>query len=167
MGRGGWTHGARSLCVGSGHTSRAVGSRASVLEAGAWRGQGVPGGSWGLRAGVAPATGASGSSRLAQTSLQSRPPPQGWWPRPVCALGWSPPVFPVEGGVLATAGGLLPASSAQPHPRVACLHPHLLSVPPVPATKLSTLTRPCPGPCHCKYDLLVYFEICELEANGE
>ncbi|KAK2108104.1 Kinesin-like protein kif1a [Saguinus oedipus] len=38
---------------------------------------------------------------------------------------------------------------------------------PVPATKLSTLTRPCPGPCHCKYDLLVYFEICELEANGE
>lgn len=39
--------------------------------------------------------------------------------------------------------------------------------PPVPATKLSTLTRPCPGPCHCKYDLLVYFEICELEANGE
>lgn len=39
--------------------------------------------------------------------------------------------------------------------------------PPVPATKLSTLTRPSPGPCHCKYDLLVYFEICELEANGE
>ncbi|XP_048664875.1 kinesin-like protein KIF1A isoform X25 [Marmota marmota marmota] len=38
---------------------------------------------------------------------------------------------------------------------------------PVPATKLSTLTRPCPGPCHCKYDLLVYFEICELEANGD
>uniref|UniRef100_A0A8C9UWK6 plus-end-directed kinesin ATPase n=1 Tax=Spermophilus dauricus TaxID=99837 RepID=A0A8C9UWK6_SPEDA len=37
---------------------------------------------------------------------------------------------------------------------------------PVPATKLSTLTRPCPGPCHCKYDLLVYFEICELEANA-
>uniref|UniRef100_A0A2K6CXV4 plus-end-directed kinesin ATPase n=1 Tax=Macaca nemestrina TaxID=9545 RepID=A0A2K6CXV4_MACNE len=37
----------------------------------------------------------------------------------------------------------------------------------VPATKLSTLTRPCPGPCHCKYDLLVYFEICELEANGD
>lgn len=39
--------------------------------------------------------------------------------------------------------------------------------PAVPATKLSTLARPCPGPCHCKYDLLVYFEICELEANGE
>ncbi|XP_064142456.1 kinesin-like protein KIF1A isoform X2 [Loxodonta africana] len=38
---------------------------------------------------------------------------------------------------------------------------------PVPATKLSTLTRPSPGPCHCKYDLLVYFEICELEANGD
>lgn len=37
----------------------------------------------------------------------------------------------------------------------------------VPATKLSTMTRPSPGPCHCKYDLLVYFEICELEANGE
>uniref|UniRef100_A0A2I3S4F9 plus-end-directed kinesin ATPase n=2 Tax=Pan TaxID=9596 RepID=A0A2I3S4F9_PANTR len=45
----------------------------------------------------------------------------------------------------------------------ACLPP----VPTVPATKLSTLTRPCPGPCHCKYDLLVYFEICELEANGD
>uniref|UniRef100_A0A2I2Z5N2 Kinesin family member 1A n=1 Tax=Gorilla gorilla gorilla TaxID=9595 RepID=A0A2I2Z5N2_GORGO len=45
----------------------------------------------------------------------------------------------------------------------ACLRP----VPTVPATKLSTLTRPCPGPCHCKYDLLVYFEICELEANGD
>uniref|UniRef100_A0A8C5WBI5 plus-end-directed kinesin ATPase n=1 Tax=Microcebus murinus TaxID=30608 RepID=A0A8C5WBI5_MICMU len=41
------------------------------------------------------------------------------------------------------------------------------SVPAVPATKLSTLTRPSPGPCHCKYDLLVYFEICELEANGD
>ncbi|XP_054978934.1 kinesin-like protein KIF1A isoform X3 [Sorex araneus] len=38
---------------------------------------------------------------------------------------------------------------------------------PVPATKLSTLARPSPGPCHCKYDLLVYFEICELEANGD
>uniref|UniRef100_A0A8C4FGG1 KIF1A n=1 Tax=Catagonus wagneri TaxID=51154 RepID=A0A8C4FGG1_9CETA len=38
---------------------------------------------------------------------------------------------------------------------------------PVPATKLSALTRHCPGPCHCKYDLLVYFEICELEANGD
>ncbi|XP_037705100.1 kinesin-like protein KIF1A isoform X19 [Choloepus didactylus] len=38
---------------------------------------------------------------------------------------------------------------------------------PVPATKLSTLTRPSPGPCRCKYELLVYFEICELEANGD
>ncbi|KAG8508288.1 LOW QUALITY PROTEIN: Kinesin-like protein KIF1B, partial [Galemys pyrenaicus] len=38
---------------------------------------------------------------------------------------------------------------------------------PVPATKLSAPTRPSPGPCHCKYDLLVYFEICELEANGD
>ncbi|CAH6791964.1 Kif1a [Phodopus roborovskii] len=38
---------------------------------------------------------------------------------------------------------------------------------PVPATKLSAMTRPSPGPCHCKYDLLVYFEICELEANGD
>ncbi|XP_045701512.1 kinesin-like protein KIF1A isoform X19 [Phyllostomus hastatus] len=38
---------------------------------------------------------------------------------------------------------------------------------PVPATKLSTLTRPCPGPRHCKYDLLVHFEICELEADGD
>ncbi|KAK3556518.1 hypothetical protein QTP70_008288 [Hemibagrus guttatus] len=38
---------------------------------------------------------------------------------------------------------------------------------PVPATKLTTLTRPTAGPCHCKYDLMVFFEICELEANGE
>ncbi|XP_028924608.1 kinesin-like protein KIF1A isoform X19 [Ornithorhynchus anatinus] len=38
---------------------------------------------------------------------------------------------------------------------------------PVPATKLSTLTRPTAGPCHCKYDLMVFFEICELEANGD
>lgn len=44
---------------------------------------------------------------------------------------------------------------------------HCFLVFPVPATKLSTMTRPSPGPCHCKYDLLVYFEICELEANGE
>ncbi|XP_051567545.1 kinesin-like protein KIF1A isoform X20 [Myxocyprinus asiaticus] len=38
---------------------------------------------------------------------------------------------------------------------------------PVPATKLTALTRPTAGPCHCKYDLMVYFEICELEANGD
>lgn len=37
----------------------------------------------------------------------------------------------------------------------------------VPATKLSTLTRSTAGPCHAKYDLMVFFEICELEANGE
>uniref|UniRef100_A0A673XBQ8 plus-end-directed kinesin ATPase n=1 Tax=Salmo trutta TaxID=8032 RepID=A0A673XBQ8_SALTR len=38
---------------------------------------------------------------------------------------------------------------------------------PVPATKLTTLMRPTAGPCHCKYDLMVFFEICELEASGE
>ncbi|XP_071423123.1 kinesin-like protein KIF1A isoform X19 [Pithys albifrons albifrons] len=38
---------------------------------------------------------------------------------------------------------------------------------PVPATKLSTMTRPSVGPCQCKYDLMVFFEICELEANGD
>ncbi|XP_044218347.1 kinesin-like protein KIF1A isoform X3 [Thunnus albacares] len=38
---------------------------------------------------------------------------------------------------------------------------------PVPATKLTTMTRPQAGPCHCKYDLMVFFEICELEANGD
>ncbi|XP_021332805.2 kinesin-like protein KIF1A isoform X21 [Danio rerio] len=38
---------------------------------------------------------------------------------------------------------------------------------PVPATKLTALTRPTAGPCHCKYDLMVFFEICELEANGD
>lgn len=29
------------------------------------------------------------------------------------------------------------------------------------------MTRPQVGPCHSKYDLMVFFEICELEANGE
>ncbi|KAM3835470.1 kinesin-like protein KIF1A isoform 3-T3 [Vipera latastei] len=38
---------------------------------------------------------------------------------------------------------------------------------PVPATKLSAMTRPSIGPCQCKYDLMVFFEICELEANGD
>uniref|UniRef100_A0A8U7NB11 plus-end-directed kinesin ATPase n=1 Tax=Corvus moneduloides TaxID=1196302 RepID=A0A8U7NB11_CORMO len=37
----------------------------------------------------------------------------------------------------------------------------------MPATKLSTMTRPSAGPCQCKYDLMVFFEICELEANGD
>uniref|UniRef100_A0A8C7HZW3 plus-end-directed kinesin ATPase n=1 Tax=Oncorhynchus kisutch TaxID=8019 RepID=A0A8C7HZW3_ONCKI len=40
-----------------------------------------------------------------------------------------------------------------------------------PATKLSkllnTLTRSTAGPCHSKYDLMAFFEICELEANGD
>ncbi|XP_029002290.1 kinesin-like protein KIF1A isoform X6 [Betta splendens] len=38
---------------------------------------------------------------------------------------------------------------------------------PVPATKLTTMARPQAGPCHSKYDLMVFFEICELEANGD
>uniref|UniRef100_A0A8C4I013 plus-end-directed kinesin ATPase n=1 Tax=Dicentrarchus labrax TaxID=13489 RepID=A0A8C4I013_DICLA len=38
---------------------------------------------------------------------------------------------------------------------------------PVPATKLTAMTRPQAGPCHSKYDLMVFFEICELEANGD
>ncbi|XP_056149262.1 kinesin-like protein KIF1A [Lampris incognitus] len=38
---------------------------------------------------------------------------------------------------------------------------------PVPATKLNTLTRSTAGPCQAKYDLMVFFEICELEANGD
>ncbi|XP_016521179.1 kinesin-like protein KIF1A [Poecilia formosa] len=38
---------------------------------------------------------------------------------------------------------------------------------PVPATKLKAMTRPQAGPRHCKYDLMVFFEICELEANGD
>uniref|UniRef100_A0A8C8F8C6 plus-end-directed kinesin ATPase n=1 Tax=Oncorhynchus tshawytscha TaxID=74940 RepID=A0A8C8F8C6_ONCTS len=37
----------------------------------------------------------------------------------------------------------------------------------VPATKLNTLTRSTAGPCHSKYDLMAFFEICELEANGD
>ncbi|KAL4630705.1 kinesin-like protein KIF1A isoform X2 [Arapaima gigas] len=38
---------------------------------------------------------------------------------------------------------------------------------PVPATKLNTQTRPTAGSRHCKYDLMVFFEICELESNGD
>ncbi|KAM8875095.1 kinesin-like protein KIF1A isoform 15-T15 [Spinachia spinachia] len=38
---------------------------------------------------------------------------------------------------------------------------------PVPATKLTAMTRPQAGPCHSKYDLMVFFEICELEATGD
>lgn len=57
------------------------------------------------------------------------------------------------------------ADFAAPSPSPSSQHCFLVF--PVPATKLSTMTRPSPGPCHCKYDLLVYFEICELEANGE
>ncbi|XP_069755442.1 kinesin-like protein KIF1A isoform X2 [Narcine bancroftii] len=38
---------------------------------------------------------------------------------------------------------------------------------PVPATKLSSVSRPTAGQCQGKYDLLVFFEICELEATGE
>ncbi|XP_072330895.1 kinesin-like protein KIF1A isoform X17 [Scyliorhinus torazame] len=38
---------------------------------------------------------------------------------------------------------------------------------PVPATKLNTMNRPAAGQCQGKYDLLVFFEICELEATGE
>ncbi|GCB60506.1 hypothetical protein scyTo_0011146, partial [Scyliorhinus torazame] len=37
----------------------------------------------------------------------------------------------------------------------------------VPATKLNTMNRPAAGQCQGKYDLLVFFEICELEATGE
>ncbi|MCI4386197.1 hypothetical protein PGIGA_G00059460 [Pangasianodon gigas] len=37
----------------------------------------------------------------------------------------------------------------------------------LPATKLSAMARSSAGPCHCKYDLMVFFEICELEANGD
>ncbi|XP_008405946.1 kinesin-like protein KIF1A isoform X15 [Poecilia reticulata] len=38
---------------------------------------------------------------------------------------------------------------------------------PVPATKLKAMMRPQAGPRHCKHDLMVFFEICELEANGD
>uniref|UniRef100_A0AAQ4RZI9 plus-end-directed kinesin ATPase n=1 Tax=Gasterosteus aculeatus aculeatus TaxID=481459 RepID=A0AAQ4RZI9_GASAC len=37
----------------------------------------------------------------------------------------------------------------------------------VPATKLTAMTRPQAGPCHSKHDLMVFFEICELEATGD
>lgn len=59
-----------------------------------------------------------------------------------------------------------PQPQQQPSPF--CLGVKLCFPPPtVPATKLSTMTRPSAGPCQCKYDLMVFFEICELEANGE
>ncbi|XP_077344601.1 kinesin-like protein KIF1A isoform X11 [Lithobates pipiens] len=38
---------------------------------------------------------------------------------------------------------------------------------PVPATKLARQRVPSTGQCHCKYDLMSYFQICELEANGD
>ncbi|PIO39743.1 hypothetical protein AB205_0131000, partial [Aquarana catesbeiana] len=37
----------------------------------------------------------------------------------------------------------------------------------VPATKLARQRVPSTGQCHCKYDLMSYFQICELEANGD
>ncbi|XP_063298465.1 kinesin-like protein KIF1A isoform X4 [Pelobates fuscus] len=38
---------------------------------------------------------------------------------------------------------------------------------PVPATKLTKQQVPSTGQCHCKYDLMAFFQICELEANGD
>lgn len=38
---------------------------------------------------------------------------------------------------------------------------------PVPATKLNTITKSNLGQCVSKYDLLVWFEISELEPTGE
>uniref|UniRef100_A0A671W1J7 plus-end-directed kinesin ATPase n=1 Tax=Sparus aurata TaxID=8175 RepID=A0A671W1J7_SPAAU len=51
---------------------------------------------------------------------------------------------------------------------VYCCFPRVMPLSkPVPATKLTAMTRPQAGPCHSKYDLMVFFEICELEANGD
>uniref|UniRef100_A0A8C1L4V2 plus-end-directed kinesin ATPase n=1 Tax=Cyprinus carpio TaxID=7962 RepID=A0A8C1L4V2_CYPCA len=55
-------------------------------------------------------------------------------------------------------------------PKISCglsVSELFLCLSPVPATKLNTLTRSTAGPCHCKYDLMAFFEICELEANGD
>ncbi|XP_069774568.1 kinesin-like protein KIF1B isoform X6 [Narcine bancroftii] len=38
---------------------------------------------------------------------------------------------------------------------------------PVPATKVNSISKPCRGQCVSKYDLLVWFEISELEPTGE
>uniref|UniRef100_A0A8C4NBP5 Kinesin family member 1A n=1 Tax=Eptatretus burgeri TaxID=7764 RepID=A0A8C4NBP5_EPTBU len=38
---------------------------------------------------------------------------------------------------------------------------------PVPATKLNAVSKPNTGQCHHKDELLVWFEICELEPTGE
>uniref|UniRef100_A0AAQ5YTB0 plus-end-directed kinesin ATPase n=1 Tax=Amphiprion ocellaris TaxID=80972 RepID=A0AAQ5YTB0_AMPOC len=55
----------------------------------------------------------------------------------------------------------VPSGNALIQTRLATFKPRM------PATKLSTLTRSTAGPCHAKYDLMVFFEICELEANGD
>ncbi|XP_069774565.1 kinesin-like protein KIF1B isoform X3 [Narcine bancroftii] len=46
---------------------------------------------------------------------------------------------------------------------------HILKVPKhhVPATKVNSISKPCRGQCVSKYDLLVWFEISELEPTGE
>uniref|UniRef100_A0A3P9M376 plus-end-directed kinesin ATPase n=1 Tax=Oryzias latipes TaxID=8090 RepID=A0A3P9M376_ORYLA len=44
--------------------------------------------------------------------------------------------------------------------------PQVMPLSQPPATKLKAMARPQAGPCHCKYDLMVFFEICELEATG-
>uniref|UniRef100_A0A3Q2P4Y7 plus-end-directed kinesin ATPase n=1 Tax=Fundulus heteroclitus TaxID=8078 RepID=A0A3Q2P4Y7_FUNHE len=53
------------------------------------------------------------------------------------------------------------------YPTFFCFNAVKLFFNPVPATKLKAMSRPQAGPCHCKYDLMVFFEICELEANGD
>uniref|UniRef100_A0A8C3MNC5 plus-end-directed kinesin ATPase n=1 Tax=Geospiza parvula TaxID=87175 RepID=A0A8C3MNC5_GEOPR len=89
-----------------------------------------------------------------------------------------PPMVPMLGGCsFAASRHALRSLPALPFP---CHHiPHsefqqqaepltcLFCPTAVPATKLSTMTRPSAGPCQCKYDLMVFFEICELEANGD
>lgn len=93
---------------------------------------------------------------------QSRPPP-----RVVAKARLYPGVVPRGGQCSHRCWGSAPRLLCAPSAASGQFAPAFSPGPPVPATKLSTLTRPCPGPCHCKYDLLVYFEICELEANGE
>lgn len=81
--------------------------------------------------------------------------------------------LPLDEALVAASAHALRSLPALPFP---CHHiPHSkcqqqaqpLTFSAVPATKLSTMTRPTAGPCQCKYDLMVFFEICELEANGE
>ena len=134
VGRAGWAHGARSLCVGSGHMCRARGPGLGPLCAGsrclAWlRGLGWvvgPQSKCGSSHCLCPGTWGCRLLLPGMDEPQSRPPPPPPW---VVAEACLCPGVEPAGHVLAAAGGLLPASSARPQPRAVSLHPRFLLVP--------------------------------------